>query len=173
MLLVCREEDGFDLNHGTNVLVDLICPLANSDRVIVADSYFASVQAAKVLFGMGLRFIGTVKTATRAFPMHFLQRVQMPNGKGDHKALLAKDQETGTFLMALYGLIETVGTLFRHVLLQLLALSFAIADGDREILLLMLMLNWRTSESLKRKLVRRFTMAVRPLISTIMFGKNS
>ena len=99
-MLVCREEDGSDLNHGTNVLGDLIRPLANSDRVIVADSYFASVQAAKVLFGMGLRFIGTVKMATRAFPMHFLQRVQLPNGKGDHKALLAKDQETGTFLMA-------------------------------------------------------------------------
>ena len=49
---------------------------------------------------MGLRFIGTVKTATRDFPMHYLQRVHLPGGKGDHKALLAKDAETGTFLMA-------------------------------------------------------------------------
>ena len=75
-------------------------PLANSDRVIVADSYFASVQAAKTLFAMGLRFIGTVKTATKAFPMHYLQRVLLPGGKGDHRALLSKDQETGMVMMS-------------------------------------------------------------------------
>ena len=89
------------MNHGTNVLIDLVRPLANTDRVIVADSYFASVQAASALFNMGLRFIGTVKTATRGFPMHFLQRVLLPGGKGDHKALLSKDKETGTFMMAM------------------------------------------------------------------------
>ena len=83
------------------MLVDLVRPLANTDRVIVADSYFASVQAAKVLFGMGLRFIGTVKTSTKGFPMHYLQRVLLPGGKGDHRALLTKDEETGTFMMAL------------------------------------------------------------------------
>ena len=95
-----REESDSDLNHGTNVLIDLVKPLANTDRVVVADSYFASVQAAKALFNMGLRFIGTVKTATKGFPMHFLQRVHLPGGKGDHKALLAKDNEQGMFMMA-------------------------------------------------------------------------
>ena len=95
-----RAEEGSDLNHGTCVLIDLVRPLANTDRVIVADSYFASVEAARALFNMGLRFTGTVKTATRSFPMHYLQRVLLPKGKGDHKALLAKDQETGMFMMA-------------------------------------------------------------------------
>ena len=66
----------------------------------MADSYFASVQAAKALFNMGLRFIGTVKTATKGFPMHFLQRVLLPGGKGDHKALLARD-ETGMNMIAM------------------------------------------------------------------------
>ena len=69
------------------VLIDLVRSLANSDRVTMADSYFASVQAAKALFNMGLRFIGTVKTAMKGFPMHFLQRIVFP-------AVLAKD-ETG------------------------------------------------------------------------------
>lgn len=66
----------------------------------MADSYFASVQAATALFNMGLRFIGTVKTATKGFPMHFLQRVVLPGGKGDHKALLSKHPETGMSLLA-------------------------------------------------------------------------
>ena len=81
-------------------MINLIRPLANTDRVVVADSYFASVQAAKALFRMGLRFIGTVKTATKGFPMHYLQRVHLPGGKGDHRALLTKDNEIGMFMMA-------------------------------------------------------------------------
>ena len=66
----------------------------------MADSYFASVQAALRLKAMGLRFIGTVKTATRGFPMHYLQRVILPGGKGDHKALLHTDPESGNALLA-------------------------------------------------------------------------
>jgi Transposase IS4 len=89
------------MNHGTKVLVELLRPLANFGRVVVADSYFASVQAALTLFGMGLRFIGTVKTATRGFPMHYLQRCVLPGGKGDHKALLSKDEESGCSLLAM------------------------------------------------------------------------
>ena len=51
---------------------------------------------------MGLRFIGTVKTATKGFPMHYLQCVQLPGGKGDHRALLSKDNDIGgMFMMAL------------------------------------------------------------------------
>ena len=75
-------------------------PWANTDRVVCADSYFASVQAALRLKAMGLRFIGTVKTATKGFPMHFLQRVLLPNGKGDCRALLSTDQESGIALFA-------------------------------------------------------------------------
>ena len=49
---------------------------------------------------MGLRFIGTVKTATKGFPMHYLQRVLLPGGKGDYRALISRDQESGTALLA-------------------------------------------------------------------------
>jgi Transposase IS4 len=96
---LCRQE-GDGLNHGTKVLMDLIQPIANTDRVVVADSYFASVQAAKELHRMGLCFIGTVKTATKGFPMHYLQRVLLPGGKGDHHGLLAKDPTSGVSLLA-------------------------------------------------------------------------
>ena len=65
---LCRNENG-DFLHGCNVLVELVRPWANTDRVVCADSYFASVQAALRLKKMGLRFIGTVKTATRVLDL--------------------------------------------------------------------------------------------------------
>ena len=101
LLLSFFSEEDAAMNHGTKVLVDLVRPLANSGRVVVADSYFASVQAALTLYEMGLRFIGTVKTATRGFPMHYLQRCILPGGKGDHKALLSKDEASGCSLLAM------------------------------------------------------------------------
>jgi hypothetical protein len=64
------------LNHGTKVLKFLVAPWARSNRVVVADSYFASVQTAKELFRMGLRFVGVVKTSTKGFPMRQLSSKQ-------------------------------------------------------------------------------------------------
>jgi Transposase IS4 len=83
------------MNHGTKVLTSLVKPWANTDRVVVGDSYYASVQCAKRCMDMGLRFIGVVKTATRGFPMHFLSNFQLDAGKGDRKGLLHKDPNTG------------------------------------------------------------------------------
>ena len=34
------------------------------------DSYFSSMQSAKALEEMGLRFVGVVKHASRQYPMH-------------------------------------------------------------------------------------------------------
>ena len=62
------EEDNDDappdssLPHGTNVLKHVVSPWF-ANRIVCADSYFASVGAAKELFRNGLRFIGVVKTA--------------------------------------------------------------------------------------------------------------
>jgi Transposase IS4 len=68
--------------HGCNVLYELVRPWANTDAVVVADSYFSSVGAAIRLKTIGLRFIGCMKTATREFPMHYLGSVPLPGGKG-------------------------------------------------------------------------------------------
>jgi len=78
-----------DINHGTTVAKELSKPYANSDHIIVGDSYFASVQCAKELWKIGLRFIGVVKTATRQFPMDHLSSIQL-NGRGDHYGLFSK-----------------------------------------------------------------------------------
>ena len=60
------------LLHGTQVLKGLVLPWANSDRVVCAESYFASVGAAEELKRIGLWFIGVVKTATRRYSQNAL-----------------------------------------------------------------------------------------------------
>jgi Transposase IS4 len=93
--------DGSTLNHGTQVILELLRPIANTDRVVVADSYYASVQTARELWRIKLRFIGVLKTATKQFPMHYLSRVLLPGGKGDHKALKGYDSASGCQLLAI------------------------------------------------------------------------
>jgi hypothetical protein len=81
------EEENFANNnnsllHGTQVLKRVVSPWFGSNRIVCADSYFASVGAAKELFCNGLRFIGVVKTATRGFPKTFLTSVEL-HSRGD------------------------------------------------------------------------------------------
>jgi len=75
------DDDG--LPHGTAVLRKLVAEWAGSRRVVCADSYFASVTAAQQLPGMGLRFIGVIKTATRGFPMSSLSTIPL-EARGQH-----------------------------------------------------------------------------------------
>jgi hypothetical protein len=84
-----EEVDG-TLNHGTKILLKLVQPWFNTDRVICADSYFASVQTAKELLRVGLKFIGVVKTATREYPTTLLQGKEMGE-RGDRYGVLSKD----------------------------------------------------------------------------------
>jgi hypothetical protein len=83
--------DSLDLDpsqgHGTGVLRDLVLPWAETGRIVVADSFFASVEAAQVLYRIGLRFVGVVKTATKRYPMASLNKVQMPT-RGIWKGLI-------------------------------------------------------------------------------------
>ena len=85
-------ENAAGLPHGTQVLAELVYPWGNTDRIVCADSYFASVASAQHLKTMGLRFIGVVKTATKKIPMAWLQRVELRNC-GDVKGLVAKDEK--------------------------------------------------------------------------------
>jgi hypothetical protein len=45
------------LLRGTQVLRDLVMPWARTGHIVAADSYFASVESAEVLYKAGLRFI--------------------------------------------------------------------------------------------------------------------
>jgi hypothetical protein len=59
------------------------------------------LQAALRLYRMGLRFIGTGKTATKEFPMNYLGTKVMADGRGDRYGLVSKDGESGCQLLAL------------------------------------------------------------------------
>ncbi len=98
MLSYRVEENGY--NHGCNVLHDLVEPWANSGRIVVGDSYFASTQSAIRLFSMGLRFIGVIKTATTGYPMQYLGRVVLPDGKGSRHGVVTHDDQAGCQLLA-------------------------------------------------------------------------
>jgi len=87
-----EDDDNSSLNAGTKDLLELIYPWAKSNRVVVADSHFASVQTARELYKVGMRFIGCVKTATKGFPMKLLGDVQLP-GRGSHFGMFHKSTE--------------------------------------------------------------------------------
>ncbi len=77
------------LLHGTKVLKEVVSPWFGTNRIVCADSYFASVGAAKELFRNGLKFIGVVKTATKGFPKTFLSSVELQS-RGDYVALISE-----------------------------------------------------------------------------------
>jgi hypothetical protein len=73
------EDDDRTLLHGTKVMLSLLKGWRSAKpRIVCADSYFASVGAARRLFEYGFRFIGVIKTATKGFPIKFLGSVMMP-----------------------------------------------------------------------------------------------
>ena len=77
-----EEEHKDDKNnppHGTKVLKELVMSWANTDRIVCADSYFASVTASGELWKHGLRFIGVIKTATRKVPIVYLSNIEFHN----------------------------------------------------------------------------------------------
>jgi hypothetical protein len=77
------------LLHCTQVLKTVISPWFGSNCIVVcANSYLASVGAAKELNRNGQYFIGVVKTATRGFPKRFLTSVEL-NQRGDFFVLVS------------------------------------------------------------------------------------
>ena len=87
------------LNHGTQVLLKLVQPWFHTNRVVCADSYFASVQTAKELLRVNMKFIGVVKTATREYPMPHLTSRELGE-RGDRYGLLSLTAENVPELLA-------------------------------------------------------------------------
>jgi len=95
-----QREDSDDTGlHGTRVLKELVKPWKDSGRLVVGDSYFASVPACIDLYKWGLRFIGVVKTATKQFPQAYLSRVELPT-RGDYKGVVNIDDTINLKLLA-------------------------------------------------------------------------
>jgi Transposase IS4 len=93
------QEGNDGLLHGTIILKFLISPWTFSHRMICADSYFASVGAAKELLRCGLRFIGVVKTATKQYPMNYLSTLELQE-RGDRQGLIMKGDNENPILLA-------------------------------------------------------------------------
>jgi hypothetical protein len=90
-------DDG--LLHGTAVLKYLVLPWARTDRIVCADSYFASVGTLKELKRLGLRFIGVVKTATKQFPQSYLANLEMRE-RGERRGVIARDENDTPYMLA-------------------------------------------------------------------------
>ena len=65
------------MSNGFKVLRFLSSPWDQKDRLIYADLYFASVTTVEELEKLSLRFIGVVKTATKKFPMAYLDYLEL------------------------------------------------------------------------------------------------
>ena len=81
-------------------MADLVRAWGNTDRLVVADSYYASVESALKLKSMGLRFIGVVKTAIKGYPMQYLKDVPLLESKGSRLGVLTNDEPSNTQLCA-------------------------------------------------------------------------
>jgi hypothetical protein len=98
--LCAQETSAGEKLHGTAVLRRLVEPWAGSGRIVCADSYFASVEAAELLQGLGLRFIGVVKTATCLLPMAKLSEEELAT-RGDRRSMVAKYCDGNIRMMAM------------------------------------------------------------------------
>lgn len=66
-----------EVQFSVEVLIVLITPWINSQRIVCADSYSALVIAAELLCRNWLKFIGVVKTATRRFLIWYLSTQEL------------------------------------------------------------------------------------------------
>jgi hypothetical protein len=82
---------GPSINATTATTLRLVEPWMGKGRLIVGDSWFASVQTALALRARGCFFTGMVKTAHREFPLSFIQKLAFgPQAKrGDSITLTA------------------------------------------------------------------------------------
>ena len=72
-------------------LMRLVKDYANTVRVVVGDSAFASVAAAIALFKLGLYFIGLVKNAHRLYPMGHMKNHKFERRGDTHTCTTTKD----------------------------------------------------------------------------------
>jgi hypothetical protein len=82
------------VNASTATTKRLVEPWMGKGRIIVGDSWFASVQTAVALFECGCYFTGMVKTAHREFPASFIQKLAFGADakRGDTVSLTATKQ---------------------------------------------------------------------------------
>lgn len=90
----------YAFNHWTAVSKLLAEPWPGSDRIVCAESYFASVQSALALLNIALIFIGVVKMATTGFPMKYMSEMEL-EGRGSHYSMVSDLEDSTKQLIAL------------------------------------------------------------------------
>lgn len=88
------DNDEAEGGKGTRVLLDLTAPWHDTGRLVTADAYFASVEAALAMKAKGLFFIGNVKQCHKKFPMQFLANTILAK-RGSRSVLASISEETG------------------------------------------------------------------------------
>ncbi len=91
--------------HSAAIINKLVLPWIHTDRIVCADSSFASVPTVKLLNLHGMQFVGVEKTATRNYPMRFLSPVML-NHRGDWKGLVSNGLQTGDPTMLTFVLMD-------------------------------------------------------------------
>ena len=91
--------------HSAAIIKKLVLPWIHTDRIVCADSSFASVPTVKLLNLHGMQFVGVEKTATRNYPMRFLSPVVL-NHRGDWKGLVSNGLQTGDPTMLTFVLMD-------------------------------------------------------------------
>jgi hypothetical protein len=71
----------------TAVTLRVLVPYHGSGREVIGDSYFASVSTAIALLGVGLFFIGNVKSCHKRFPKALIQARIKTRGDAVHMAV--------------------------------------------------------------------------------------
>jgi hypothetical protein len=83
------------------VLLELVHPWRDSGRLVTADAYFASVEAALKMKEAGLYFIGNVKQCSRQFPTEVLGNATLPKQECRSVLALINNNTSETELVAI------------------------------------------------------------------------
>ena len=88
------------VTRGADVFMELVLPWVNTHRIVCADSYFASVTAAGLLYLNGLKYIGVVKTSTSKYPMAHLASQELEKRGDRYRLVKRKTSPYGCDLLA-------------------------------------------------------------------------
>ena len=88
------------VTHGASVLTEIVLPWVNDHRIVCANSYFALVTAAELIYLDGLKFIGVFKTATRKYPMAHLASQELDKSGDIYGLVKRKTSPYGCNILA-------------------------------------------------------------------------
>ena len=68
--------------HVMAVMLPLVEPWYNTDRIVCVDSFFSYVYGIDAMFEKGLRFSGVIKTSKKGYPLQYLSHLEKARKRG-------------------------------------------------------------------------------------------